>query len=139
MSVAVVNSGGANISSVLHALRRLGAEPEFTDDAATIRAADRVILPGQFARVRADYETLEDAVVVPKQALVEMQGLFRVYTVDGAGNVTAKEIEKGPETGNDVVVRSGIEAGETIIVEGLQRVRPGMTVLTKPWTPPAQG
>lgn len=46
MSVAVVNSGGANISSVLHALRRLGAEPEFTADPAVIRAAERVILPG---------------------------------------------------------------------------------------------
>lgn len=46
MSVAVVNSGGANISSVLHALRRLGAEPQFTDDASTIKAAERVILPG---------------------------------------------------------------------------------------------
>lgn len=46
MSVAVVNSGGANISSVLHALRRLGAEPQFTDNAATIKAAERVILPG---------------------------------------------------------------------------------------------
>jgi glutamine amidotransferase len=46
MSVAVVNSGGANISSVLHALRRLGAEPEFTSDAATISEAERVILPG---------------------------------------------------------------------------------------------
>jgi glutamine amidotransferase len=46
MSIAVVDSGGANISSVLHALRRLGAEPEFTSDAAIIRAADRVILPG---------------------------------------------------------------------------------------------
>lgn len=46
MALAVVDSGGANISSVLHALRRLGAEPVFTDDAETIRAADRVILPG---------------------------------------------------------------------------------------------
>ena len=46
MSIAVVDSGGANISSVLHALRRLGAEPDFTSDAATIRGADRVILPG---------------------------------------------------------------------------------------------
>ena len=46
MSVAVVNSGGANISSVLHALRRLGAEPQFTADAAIISAATRVILPG---------------------------------------------------------------------------------------------
>jgi glutamine amidotransferase len=46
MSIAVVDSGGANISSVLHALRRLGAEPDFTSDANTIRGADRVILPG---------------------------------------------------------------------------------------------
>lgn len=46
MSLAVVDSGGANISSVLHALRRLGVEPEFTSDAETIRKADRVLLPG---------------------------------------------------------------------------------------------
>lgn len=46
MTIAVVDSGGANITSVLHALRRLGAEPVFSDDANTIRAADRVILPG---------------------------------------------------------------------------------------------
>jgi len=53
MGIAVVDSGGANISSVLHALRRLGAEPEFTSDAATIRVADRVILPGVGAAGRA--------------------------------------------------------------------------------------
>lgn len=52
-SLAVVDSGGANISSVLHALRRLGVEPEFTADAQTIRAADRVILPGVGAAGRA--------------------------------------------------------------------------------------
>lgn len=46
MGVAVVDSGGANISSVLHALRRLGAEPVFTSDPAVIAAAERVILPG---------------------------------------------------------------------------------------------
>ena len=51
--LAVVNSGGANISSVLHALRRLGTEPEFTADARVIRAADRVILPGVGAAGRA--------------------------------------------------------------------------------------
>lgn len=46
MAIAVVDSGGANIASVLHALRRLGAEPEFTADAGAIRRAERVILPG---------------------------------------------------------------------------------------------
>ena len=53
MAIAVVDSGGANISSVLHALRRLGSEPDFTADAAAIRAADRVILPGVGAAGRA--------------------------------------------------------------------------------------
>jgi len=46
MTIAVVDSGGANIASVLHALRRLGAEPEFTADPERIRSAERVILPG---------------------------------------------------------------------------------------------
>lgn len=46
MSLAIIDSGGANINSVRHALRRLGTEPVFTADATTIRNADRVILPG---------------------------------------------------------------------------------------------
>ena len=46
MTLAIIDSGGANIGSVMHAIKRLGAEPVFTSDAATIRAADRVLLPG---------------------------------------------------------------------------------------------
>ena len=53
MTIAVVNSGGANISSVLHALRRIGADPVFTDDATVISGAERVILPGVGAAGRA--------------------------------------------------------------------------------------
>lgn len=91
---------------------------------------DRILLPGQFARVRALYEVLEDSVVIPRQAVTEIQGLFRVYTVDASGQVVALEVDLGPETGHDVVVASGLEAGVDVIVEGLQRVRPGMTVQT---------
>ena len=46
MTLAIIDSGGANISSVIHALKRQGVEPVFTRDSETIRAADRVILPG---------------------------------------------------------------------------------------------
>jgi glutamine amidotransferase len=46
VTLAIIDSGGANIGSVIHALNRLGAESVFTADAATIRAADRVLLPG---------------------------------------------------------------------------------------------
>lgn len=91
---------------------------------------DRLLLPGQFARVRALYQVLEDVVVIPRQAVSEIQGLFRVFTVDPDGSVAVREVELGPETGDDVVVDSGLEAGVDVIVEGLQRVRPGMTVKT---------
>ncbi len=88
----------------------------------------KLILPGQFARVRAPYQTLENVVVIPRKAISELQGLFRVYVVDAAGQVSVKEITLGPKSGDDVVVESGLDAGETVIVEGIQKVRPGMTV-----------
>jgi glutamine amidotransferase len=64
MSIAVVNSGGANIASVLHALRRLGVDPKFTDNPAEIRRADRVILPGVGAAGRA-MEVLDEHGLIP--------------------------------------------------------------------------
>ena len=91
-----------------------------------------VLLPGQFARVRAKYRQLDDAVVIPRKAVVEMQGRFRVYAVNQQSQVEAIDIELGPKIGNDVVVNSGLEGGETIIVEGLQKVRPGMQVDPQP-------
>ncbi len=88
----------------------------------------KYVLPGQFARVRAPYEKLTDVVVIPRKGISELQGLFRVYVVDSAGLVSVREVKLGPKSGDDVVVESGLEAGETVIVEGIQKVRPGMTV-----------
>lgn len=87
-----------------------------------------LLLPGQFARVRAMYEELENVVVIPRIAISELQGLFRVYVVDGNNQVVMREIELGPESDDDVVVESGLAAGERVVVEGLQKVRPGMSV-----------
>jgi membrane fusion protein (multidrug efflux system) len=93
---------------------------------------EKILLPGQFARVRALYQVLSDVVVVPKKAVSEMQGLFRVYVVNDNDEVAAKTVQLGPETGDDVVVESGLDAGERVIVEGIQKVRPGMTVRVAP-------
>jgi membrane fusion protein (multidrug efflux system) len=92
----------------------------------------KVLLPGQFARIRAQYMNLENAVVIPRKAVIEMQGKFRVYVVNQQNQVEAVEIELGPDAGHDVVVSSGLEGGVTIIVEGLQKVRPGMQVDPQP-------
>ena len=95
---------------------------------ASFSNPSKLILPGQFARVRAPYQKLENVVVIPRKAISELQGLFRVYVVDAAGQVSVKEITLGPKSGDDVVVESGLDAGETVIVEGIQKVRPGMIV-----------
>jgi len=87
-----------------------------------------LLLPGQFARVRALYQTLENAVVIPQMAVSELQGLFRVYVVDANNQVAAREVTLGPKTGDDVVVEAGLDPGESVIVEGLQKVRPGIIV-----------
>ena len=92
----------------------------------------KVLLPGQFARVRANYRQLDDAVVIPRKAVLEMQGRFRVYVVDQQNQVEAIDVELGPAVVNDVVVKTGLKGGETIILEGLQKVRPGMQVDPQP-------
>ena len=93
---------------------------------------DKVILPGQFARIRAQYRLLENAVVIPRKAVMDLQGRFRAYVVNQQSQVEAVDIELGPIVGNDVVVSTGLKGGETIIVEGLQKVRTGMPVDPEP-------
>ena len=96
-----------------------------------------ILLPGQFARIRAPYSTIKDAIVVPKQAVVEFQGRFQVYVVNEANIVSLKNIQKGPSKGNEIVIESGLEAGEIVIVEGTQKVRPDMEVMPQPYIPPS--
>jgi glutamine amidotransferase len=71
MNVALVNSGGANIGSVRYALQRLGVEATLTSDAARIRAADRVILPGVGAAAPAMARLRENGLVDVLRALTQ--------------------------------------------------------------------
>ena len=91
-----------------------------------------LLLPGQFARIRAPYQTLENAVVVPRRALSELQGRFRIYVVSGENKIEVREVKPGPEVDNMIVIESGLDGRESIVVEGLQKVRSGMTVDPKP-------
>ena len=94
---------------------------------------NNLLVPGQFARVRVQHELLTDAVVVPRRAVVELQGRFQVYTVDDSNQVVVTDVTLGPINGNDQVVETGLRGGETIIVEGIQKVRAGMTVVPEPF------
>lgn len=104
---------------------------------ATFPNPRSILLPGQFARVRSQYQTLENVVVVPKQAIVELQGRFQVYVVNAESQVEIVQVELGAFKNNDVVIESGLSGGESVIVEGIQKVRADMPVQTRPYVPPA--
>jgi len=105
---------------------------------ATFTNPRNLLLPGQFARVRTSYKTLEDVVVVPRQAVVELQGRFQVYTVNAENDVVLVDVETGPVKDNEIVIESGLNGGESVIVEGIQKVRPDMRVAPRPYDRPAE-
>jgi membrane fusion protein (multidrug efflux system) len=88
--------------------------------------------PGQFAKVRAVTDRREDALLVPQRAVRDLQGISQVAVVGADDKVTFKTVKLGPAHGSDVVVESGLAAGERVVVQGLQKIRDGMVV--KPTT-----
>jgi membrane fusion protein, multidrug efflux system len=92
-----------------------------------------VLRPGQYARIRAVTEVRKSALLVPQQAVSELQGVYQVGVVGADNNVTIKTVKLGPQIGDEWVVESGLQAGDSIVVEGLQRVKSGMTVAPTPF------
>jgi membrane fusion protein, multidrug efflux system len=87
-----------------------------------------VLRPGQYARIRAVTEVRKDALVIPQQAVSELQGIYQVGVVGPDNKATIKTVTLGPQFGDTWVVESGLQAGENVIVDGFQRVKTGMTV-----------
>jgi RND family efflux transporter MFP subunit len=91
-----------------------------------------ILRPGQYGKVRVAVETLHDALLVPQQAVSELQGSYQVATVDQNDTVNIQPISVGDQLGSSWVVRDGLKSGERVIVEGVQKVSPGMHVNPKP-------
>jgi membrane fusion protein (multidrug efflux system) len=105
---------------------------------ATIRARaefpnpEKILRPGMFARVRINLRTEKGSILVPERALVELQGKYFVWVIAPDNNATQRMVEVAPtRIGGGAVILEGIEVGERIVVEGLQRVREGEPVLPR--------
>jgi membrane fusion protein, multidrug efflux system len=101
--------------------------------AGTFPNPDNVLRPGQYGRVRAVTSTKSDALLVPQRAVSQLQGGYQVAVV-GAGNlVEIRSVKVGDRTDALWIVEEGLKAGESVVVEGLQRIRPGAVVNPKPY------
>lgn len=84
--------------------------------------------PGQFARVRIPVSEHENAILVPRRAVQELQGAKTVMVVDAQNKVQLRTIKVGDKSDDFLIVLEGLSAGERVIVEGMQKVRPGSEV-----------
>lgn len=91
-----------------------------------------IVRPGQYARVRVAVETKQGALLVPQRAVQETQGLYNVAVVDAQSKVELRTVQPAERVGDLWRIDSGLEPGERIVVEGLQKVRPGAAVTAKP-------
>jgi len=98
---------------------------------------DNVLRPGLFVRVTAPTEDLKDVLVVPQVALVELQGNYLVSVVDAKNAIKVVRVTRGPLDGPNQVVKGDLKVGDKVVVEGVEKVRPGMTVNPKPYQAPA--
>ena len=105
---------------------------------AEVANAAKTILPGEYVKANAKVGEVRDAIVVPEQAVVETQAGPTVYTVDEQGKVTIVPVRATFTHEGLRVLESGLQPGQQVIVEGLQLVRAGMTVKTRPASPDAR-
>jgi membrane fusion protein (multidrug efflux system) len=89
---------------------------------------DRLLLPGQFARVKLLGLRRENAILVPQRAVLEAMGRQTVYVVSPGDTVKVRDVTATSWSGGDWVIEQGLAAGDRVIVDGVQKIGPGLKV-----------
>lgn len=89
---------------------------------------DFLLRPGQFARVRAVVDKIENGISVPQRCVNELQGRYSVFVVGDDNKVERRDVTVGAKISDFWTIREGLSAGEKIVYEGLQLVREGLEV-----------
>jgi len=100
---------------------------------------NNILRPGQFGRVRAAGETRAGALLVPQRAVTELQGSYQVAVVGSDNKVSIRPVRVGERVDALWILESGVKPGESVIVEGLQKVRDGAIVKLKQPAAPTKG
>ncbi|MFY9553715.1 MAG: efflux RND transporter periplasmic adaptor subunit [Blastocatellia bacterium] len=90
--------------------------------------------PGQYGKVRAVTRIVTGALLVPQRAVTELQGSYQVAVVGPDNNIDIRPVKVGERVGGLTIVEEGLKPGEIVVVEGMQKIRPGMAVNPKPFT-----
>jgi membrane fusion protein (multidrug efflux system) len=98
---------------------------------------DGALIAGQFARVLVDTDRIDAALLIPQRAVQEIQGKTSVWVVDAENKAQNRDVTMGARIATDWLVKDGLKAGDKVVVEGLQKLKPGSPVNPQPGTPAA--
>ncbi len=94
------------------------------------------LLPGMYVRVRVAQAVRQDAITVPQRAVLRTQdGKAHVYVVEANDIAKVRDVELGQALGQEWVVEKGLNNGDRVVVDGVQKVQPDAKVAPEPWTP----
>jgi membrane fusion protein (multidrug efflux system) len=93
--------------------------------------------PGLYGKVRAESEVVKGAILVPQRAVQELQGTYTVVTVTPDNKIETRKVKPGAKVGSNWIIEEGLKNGDVVVVEGISRLRDGMTVVPKMAAAPA--
>ena len=88
----------------------------------------KLLRPGQFTKLRVSTHDVKDAILIPQRCVMEIQGLYSVFVVDENNTIQTRDVEVGTKIGSAWMITKGLESGEKVVYEGLQKVKDGVTV-----------
>lgn len=86
--------------------------------------------PGEFARIRVKFDVKHDALLVPQRTVSELQGTYQVAVLAADNKIHIQPVRVGERSGNMWIIEEGLQPGQRVVVEGVQKVREGLTVIT---------
>jgi membrane fusion protein (multidrug efflux system) len=98
-----------------------------------------ILRPGGYGRVRAVVRLEHDALLVPQRAVSELQGSYQVAVVGAGNKVSIRTVKVGDSFGSEWIIADGLSCGDTVVAEGVQKVREGLVVSPKPFVEAAKG
>lgn len=98
-----------------------------------------ILRPGGYGKVRTAVRIQKDALLIPQRAVSELQGGYQVAVVDAENKVSVRTVKVGDRVGSQWIITDGLKPGERVVVEGAQRLRPGMAVNPKPYGAESKG
>jgi RND family efflux transporter MFP subunit len=121
------------------------ADRQVNESTGAIRIAglfsnpNNILRPGGYGKVRAVIRLQQGALLVPQRAVSELQGGYQVALVGSDEKVSIRTVTVGDRVGTQWIIAEGLNPGERVIAEGIQKVRPGMHVNAKPFAVESKG